>query len=116
MLDLLKSLFSSPSSALDVAAANARLTAKPAPFLLDVREPDEFRAGHIAAAHLIPLGQLQARLAELPADRDILCVCRTGNRSGMAVRQLRRAGISAVNVRGGLVAWQAAGLPIKRGK
>lgn len=116
MLDLLKSLFSSESSELDIATAQARLAAKPTPYLLDVREPDEFRAGHIAAAHLIPLGQLEARLAELPRDRDILCVCRTGNRSGMAVRHLRRAGISAVNVRGGLVAWQAAGLPVKRGK
>lgn len=116
MLDLLRSLLSpSPSVDLDVGAAQARLAARPAPYVLDVREPDEFKSGHIAAARLIPLGQLETRLADLPREREILCVCRTGNRSSQAVRRLRQAGLNAVNVRGGMLAWQAAGLPIKRG-
>jgi rhodanese-related sulfurtransferase len=117
MLDFLKSLFASVAPVdLEVGAVSERLTTQPTPYLLDVREPDEYRAGHIAAAHLIPLGQLEAHLDNLPREREILCVCRTGNRSGVAVRRLRRAGLNAVNVRGGMLAWQAAGLPVKQGR
>ena len=57
--------------------------------LLDVREDDEWAAGHIAGAQHIPLGQLATRLAELPRDRAIVSVCRTGGRSEAATRGLR---------------------------
>jgi rhodanese-related sulfurtransferase len=52
----------------------------------------------------------------LPQDREIICVCRSGNRSGAAARQLVAAGYNAFNLRGGMNSWQRAGLPIKRGR
>lgn len=78
-------------------------------FLLDVREPDEWRAGRVSGAHHIPLRELGPRQDEIPTDRPILCVCRSGSRSGMVVRALRDAGYDAYNLDGGLQAWQADG-------
>lgn len=83
--------------------------------ILDVRQPEEYRAGHIKGAKLIPLNELGARLNELPDDQDILCVCRTGARSGMAASQLASAGYRAINLSGGMVGWQRAGLAVKKG-
>jgi rhodanese-related sulfurtransferase len=80
--------------------------------LLDVREDDEWRAGHIDGSQHIPLGQLGDRLGELPKDRPIIAVCRTGARSGAAVRGLRQLGYVAENLDGGVTAWQRAGLPL----
>ena len=101
--------------ALNPLEAQVRLSGQPAPYVLDVREPHEFRAGHIAGAALIPLGQLRARAAELPADRDILCVCLSGSRSGVAARQLTAMGFKCLNLSGGMAAWLRAGLPVKSG-
>lgn len=84
-------------------------------FLLDVRQPEEFREGHIAGARLIPLGDLEKRLKDLPGNREIVCVCRSGNRSGTAARKLAAAGYKVSNLRGGMIAWARAGLPVKRG-
>jgi rhodanese-related sulfurtransferase len=53
---------------------------------------------------------------ELPKDRPILCICRSGSRSSMATRQLAGAGFEAINLSGGMIGWQGAGFPIKRGK
>lgn len=85
-------------------------------YVLDVRQPEEFQAGHIEGAKLIPLNQLPKKLDSLPRDTEILCVCRSGSRSGAAVRQLTSAGFTAVNLSGGVMAWQRAGLPLKKGK
>ncbi|MEX2561912.1 MAG: rhodanese-like domain-containing protein [Nitriliruptoraceae bacterium] len=79
--------------------------------LLDVREPHEFAAGHIDGAVLIPLSQLAARQEELATDRDIVCVCRSGNRSGMVTEALARAGYDVLNLDGGMLAWAEAHLP-----
>ena len=84
------------------------------PFLLDVREPDEYAAGHAPGSVLHPLGQLPAAWSELPTDRTILCVCRTGARSATATEFLRRQGIDAVNLEGGLQAWAAFGFDVVR--
>ncbi len=80
---------------------------------LDVREPDEWRAARIAGALHIPLGQLGARLHELPAGRPIVAVCRSGARSGSVIHALRDRGYDVVNLAGGLVAWHAQGLPLE---
>jgi rhodanese-related sulfurtransferase len=85
------------------------------PFLLDVRQPEEYREGHIAGAKLMPLGELGRRMKELPKNREIICVCHSGNRSSSAARQLKKAGYSVSNLRGGMIAWQRAGMPVKRG-
>jgi rhodanese-related sulfurtransferase len=82
--------------------------------VLDVREPDEYAAGHVSGSRLIPLGVLSRHLAELPRDRDIVVVCRSGRRSGEAVRALQQAGFDkAVNLAGGMLAWRAVNLPIE---
>ena len=80
--------------------------------LLDVREDDEWQAGHIDGAQHIPLGELGARLGELPSGKTVVAVCRTGMRSGYAVDGLRQTGRSAENLEGGVVAWTRAGLPL----
>jgi len=81
--------------------------------LLDVREDDEWRAGHIPGAQHIPLGQLRSRLDELPKDAPILAVCRSGSRSASATRGLRTLGYTVENLDGGVTAWRKAGLPLE---
>lgn len=81
------------------------------PVLVDVREPDEFAAGHVPGSRLIPLGSLQARLAEIPRDRDVVMICRSGARSARATQALLEAGYQARNMAGGMLAWRG---PIAR--
>jgi rhodanese-related sulfurtransferase len=80
--------------------------------LVDVREPDEWAAGHAPGARHIPLGQLGARAAEIPKDADVYVICRSGARSARAVQALTGAGWRALNVSGGMQAWDAAGRPM----
>lgn len=80
---------------------------------LDVREADEWRHGHIRDAVHIPLGQLGARLHELPRGRRLVAVCRSGSRSALVVHALRERGFDAVNLDGGLLSWHASGLPLE---
>jgi rhodanese-related sulfurtransferase len=80
--------------------------------LLDVREDDEWAAGHAPGATHVPL--LRLATDSVPAGATVLCVCRSGARSGRAAEALRGAGIDAVNVAGGMKAWAAAGLPVVR--
>lgn len=81
-------------------------------FLLDVREDDEWQAGHVAEAVHIPMGQLNTRIDELPRDQPIIAICRSGNRSGAVTDALNRAGFTAHNLEGGMYAWESADLPI----
>jgi rhodanese-related sulfurtransferase len=83
-------------------------------FLVDVREPHEWAAGHVEGARHLPLGLLAAAVGDLPADRRIAVICRSGARSGRATEALLDWGFDAVNVGGGMQAWAAAGLPIVR--
>lgn len=80
--------------------------------LVDVREPDEWAAGHAPSARHIPLGQLGARAVEIPKDTDVYVICRSGVRSARAVQALAGAGWHALNVDGGMQGWHAAGLPM----
>jgi rhodanese-related sulfurtransferase len=80
--------------------------------LLDVRTPAEFlQDGRVAQSTLIPLQELEQRLNELPTDKPIVCICRSGNRSAAACDLLRSRGYEAINVAGGIRAWKAAGYP-----
>lgn len=81
--------------------------------LLDVREPKEWDAGHAPGAVHIPLGDLGARAGELPGDRTIVAVCRSGGRSQKATDTLRAAGYTVENLDGGMKAWHGAGLPLE---
>lgn len=76
--------------------------------LLDVREDDEWQAGHAPHAVHIPLSQVPSRLDELP-NGAVHIICRSGSRSAQAVAWLTRNGVDAVNVSGGMHAWLAAG-------
>lgn len=74
--------------------------------VVDVREPFEFSGGHIARAKNIPLGKIDERMAQLPKDKDVVFVCRSGNRSMAAARKARQAGITSVyNLSGGMSRW-----------
>jgi len=115
-VDFLSQLFGPPIPNIEAPAAQTKLDAKPKPFLLDVREPNEYSTGHIAGATLIPLGQLTHRINELPRDREIICVCHSGNRSSSATRHLLSQGFTVINLRGGMIGWSHHGLPIKQGK
>jgi rhodanese-related sulfurtransferase len=81
-------------------------------FLLDVREDDEWAAGHAPDAVHVRLGDLGARAGELPRDRDVYVICRSGARSAYATQALTGAGWAAVNVADGMTGWAVAGRPM----
>jgi rhodanese-related sulfurtransferase len=83
--------------------------------LIDVRQPEEYRAGHVRSARLMPLNEVPDHVAALPTDREVAVICRTGSRSSMATEFLREQGIEAVNVAGGILAWVDAGLEVLPG-
>ena len=91
----------------DPEAAHDRDRAIP---IIDVREPEEWAAGHVPDAVHIPLGDLAVDV--LPPADTYYVICRSGNRSGMATKALIKAGVDAVNVAGGMIGWQRAGLPV----
>lgn len=83
--------------------------------LIDVREDFEYADGHIPGATLIPLGQIPDRLDEIPTDKTVVAVCRSGNRSGQATSFLREQGFDNVhNMQGGMNAWGQAGYEIEK--
>lgn len=85
-------------------------------FILDVREQDEWNAGHIPGATLIPLGELESRVDELPQDQQIVVVCRSGNRSATGRDILLNAGFDDVtSMGGGMNVWVSQGLPTVTG-
>ena len=81
-------------------------------YLLDVREDDEWTAGHAPGAVHVRLGELGARAAELPRDRQVYVICRSGTRSAYAAQALAGAGLSTVNVADGMTGWAVAGRPM----
>ncbi|MGB8983944.1 MAG: rhodanese-like domain-containing protein [Anaerolineales bacterium] len=85
-------------------------------FILDVRQPEEWNEFHIPGSTLIPLGELAARVDELPRDREIVVVCRSGNRSAQGRDILLDAGFTQVtSMAGGVTQWRAAGYPTVSG-
>jgi rhodanese-related sulfurtransferase len=80
--------------------------------LLDVREPEEWAAGHAPEAMHIPMGDIAGRLDDLPADNEVYVVCRSGGRSARVTAYLNANGWDAKNVDGGMQSWQAAGRPL----
>ena len=80
--------------------------------LLDVREDDEWAAGHAPAAAHLPMGQVADRMGELPTDRTIVCMCRAGGRSQSVAVHLAGSGYDVRNAAGGMQAWAAHELPV----
>jgi rhodanese-related sulfurtransferase len=84
--------------------------------LIDVREEDEFVAGHVPGARLVPMSQITARLGELPRDRPLYVICAVGQRSLAVADYLVRSGFEAYSVAGGTYAWMGAGQPVETGR
>lgn len=80
-------------------------------FLLDVREQMEWDAGHATSAVHIPMSELPSRLSEVPSDRPVVCMCRSGSRSARVTAWLLQQGYDARNLAGGATAWAAFGKP-----
>ena len=100
---------------IDARSLELKLSQPGAPLVLDVRNPLEVQAeGAIAGALLIPMDQLPARLAEVPADREVVAVCARGMRSANTAQWLRAQGRDAVSLSGGMIQWKALGLPVKK--
>ena len=101
----------------EITVDQAALKRSQGAFILDVREPSEWTQFHIAGSTLIPLGTLPARLNEVPRDREVLVVCRTGHRSAQGRDILLNAGFKKVtSMAGGVTQWQAQGLPLATGQ
>jgi rhodanese-related sulfurtransferase len=80
--------------------------------LLDVRGPGEWLAGHAPSTINIPMEEVPSRLDAIDSARTVICICRSGNRSGRVTAFLRAQGVDAVNMTGGMQAWSLAGLPV----
>ncbi|MFC5929286.1 rhodanese-like domain-containing protein [Cryobacterium melibiosiphilum] len=96
----------------------AELTAGPQPIVvLDVREQDEYDDAHLPGVLHIPISVLMERMGEVPVGEPVYVICAVGGRSAQVVDYLDRSGseIDAINVAGGTVAWQQAGLPTESG-
>jgi DMSO/TMAO reductase YedYZ molybdopterin-dependent catalytic subunit/rhodanese-related sulfurtransferase len=100
------------AAAPEVGARAAATLIHAGALLLDVREPGEWQAGHVAQAWLVPMGQVARHRSDLPQDRPIVVVCRSGGRSAAVAEALRAWGFDAVNLSGGMTAWAVAGLPV----
>lgn len=101
---------------LEISAEEAALLNPDEWFILDVREQSEWDGGHIEGATLIPLGQLEARQAELPTDQKIVVVCQSGNRSAKGRDHLLEAGFTEVtSMTGGMNDWVSLDLPVVTG-
>lgn len=83
----------------------SRLRASDPPVVLDVREPWEREIARLTGTLDIPMNEVPARLAELPKDRDIVVMCRSGGRSSKVAEYLHRMGYRAANLTGGILAW-----------
>jgi rhodanese-related sulfurtransferase len=102
---------------IDVQEAAARRDGPDNPIVVDVREADEFATVRLEGAALLPMSTFADHHAELPKDRPLLVMCHVGGRSAAATAFLVRSGwTNAINVAGGIDAWERAGLPVLRGK
>jgi len=103
-----------PSPRITVEQLRAALGGSAPPLVVDVRLPAEYRAVHLEPSLLLPLGEIPSRRGELPRDREVVLVCRTGSRARLAAAEL--TGCRTRVLEGGLVAWQEAGNPVVEGK
>jgi rhodanese-related sulfurtransferase len=100
----------------EISVAQAKEKYDAGSFVLDVRQPEEWNETHVPGTTLIPLGELQSRVSELPKDKEIVVICRSGNRSQQGRDILLNAGFDQVtSVAGGVNAWKAAGYPTVTG-
>ena len=108
-----------PEAAKLVSPAEAKQTLEHTPgiVVLDVRTPEEYQAGHLHHAVLLPVNTVEAKAASVLKDKHqpVLVYCHSGSRSAVAVKTLRAQGYTAVSeLDGGIIAWSAAGLPVEK--
>jgi rhodanese-related sulfurtransferase len=104
-----------PAPSISPQEIQARMAAGDAPLVVDVRTPEEFRAGHIPGAINVPHEQVAARASELASERGVALYCMMGPRARLGEKALAAAGVERVlHLEGGLSAWQAAGLPVEK--
>lgn len=96
----------------ELAPIEAEEVLRDGAYLLDVREDDEWEAGHAPQANHIPLGELENRYQEVPLDRTVICICRGGGRSARAAEALAGVGYRTYNLAGGMRAWASDGLDV----
>ena len=101
-----------PETAVEIAPAAVEDLVRAGAVIVDVREPDEWAAGHAPESLLIPMSQVEARIDQIPPEVASVVVCRTGGRSNAVAQLLSSHGINAVNLAGGMRAWDRAGLPV----
>lgn len=94
----------------------AAFSASGAAAVFDVRQPDEYVDGHVPGAVLVPLADVAERIDEFPTSGPVYVICRSGGRSATACATLRAAGIDAINVAGGTLAWTASGRDVQLGE
>lgn len=121
LVSLIALLPAAPGIAADAApsispqALSERLGGGDAPVVLDVRTRGEFASGHIPGAINIPHNELLERIAELQPGDELAIYCMKGPRARLGEQTLRSAGRDRLlHVQGGLLAWQAAGLPVEK--
>lgn len=114
-MSLLSLFFGKPVPTLNAVELSEKLKNGKRPLVIDVRQPNEYRSGHIAGAKLIPLNELRSRMKKLPQSKEIVCVCASGHRSHSATRILIGAGYNATNMKGGMHSWRGSRLPVKKG-
>jgi len=115
-MDFFRQLFNQPAiNQVEPDQVFTMISKNPGPFLLDVRTQNEFKEAHINGAELIPLDEVSQKLSRIPKNREVICVCASGSRSSVAVRQLTAQGYTVSNMNGGMARWIRAGLPTKKG-
>jgi rhodanese-related sulfurtransferase len=103
-----------PALPAEVSVAEAAKKRDAGAFILDVRTPEEWNEYHVPGSTLIPIDQLSNRVAEVPKDKEVVVVCRSGNRSATGRDVLLKAGYPQVtSLAGGLTAWRSAGQPVQ---
>lgn len=113
MLKFLSQLFAGPPS-IDIDSYMEDYQGKNNHVLIDVRTAGEFKSGHVAKAKNIPLDSISKKMKQIPKDKTVVLMCRSGSRSGRATRQLLGAGYENVlNLKGGVMHWQSKGHPLK---
>jgi rhodanese-related sulfurtransferase len=108
LLDFLKKKFET------ISPAQAKSALDAGAMLIDVREPSEYRSGHVPGAKLIPLGSLEQKFKEIPNEREILVICQSGMRSRQAAGILASNGYKVTNISSGMIGWKRAGLKVVR--
>lgn len=113
-MGFLSNLFGPSVPSISAEELNEKLKFGKHPLVLDVRQPEEFRTGHINGAKLMPLNDLHRKMSELPKEREIVCICASGSRSSSAAKTLAKEGFNVLNVQGGMLAWRRAKLPMQK--